>query len=42
MFDRVLSVTLSREKASTTRVTQRNLELTLSLNSLDSHQTRKQ
>ena len=38
MFDGILNATLS-EKASTTGVTQENLELPLPLNSLDSHQT---
>ena len=37
MFDRILNVTLSEEKVSTTRVTERNLKLPLSPNSLDSH-----
>ena len=36
MFDRILNVTLSEEKVSTTRVTEGNLELPLSPNSLDS------
>ena len=38
MFDGILNTTLS-EKASTTGVTQENLELPLLPNSLDSHQT---
>ena len=38
MFDEILNGTLS-EKVSTTRVTQNNLELSLPLHSLDSHQT---
>ena len=37
MFDRILNATLSEEKVSTTRVTEGNLELPLSPNSLDSH-----
>ena len=37
MFDRILNTTLSLEKVSTTRVTEGNLELPLSPNSLDSH-----
>ena len=37
MFDRVLNVTLTEEKVSTTGVTQGNLELLLPPNSLDSH-----
>ena len=41
MFDEILNVTLS-EEASTTGVTQENLELPLPSNSLDSHQTKKQ
>ena len=39
MFVGILNATLSEEKVSTTRVTQENLELPLSPNSLDSHQT---
>ena len=39
MFDRILNATLSEEKVSTTMVTQRDLELPLPPNSLDSHQT---
>ena len=42
MFDWVLNATLSKEKVSTNRVTQGNLELPLPLNSLRSHQTKKQ
>ena len=42
MFYRVLRATLSREKVSTTGVTQGNLELTLPHNSLDSQETQKQ
>ena len=38
MFDWVLNATLSKEKVSTNRVTQGNLELPLPLNSLRSHQ----
>lgn len=41
MFDRVLDASLS-EMASTTAVTQGNLELPLPPTSLDSHQTKKQ
>ena len=41
MFDEILNVTLS-EEASTTGVTEENLELPLPSNSLDSHQTQKQ
>ena len=37
MFDRILNATLSEEKVSTTRVTEWNLELPLSPNSLASH-----
>ena len=37
MFDRILNAILSEEKVSTTRVTEGNLELPLSPNSLDSH-----
>ena len=37
MFDRMLNETVSEEKVSTTRVTEGNLELPLSPNSLDSH-----
>ena len=37
MFDRILNETVSEEKVSTTRVTEGNLELPLSPNSLDSH-----
>ena len=37
MFDRILNVTLSEQKVSTTRNTQGNLELPLSPNSLDPH-----
>ena len=37
MFDRIQNATLSEEKVSTTRVTERNLELSLSPNSLDSY-----
>ena len=37
MFDRVLNVTLTEEKVSTTGVTLGNLELLLPPNSLDSH-----
>ena len=37
MFDRSQNATLSEEKVSTTRVTEGNLELPLSPNSLDSH-----
>ena len=36
MFDRILNATLSKEKVSTTRVTEGNLELPLSPNSPDS------
>ena len=36
MFDRILNVTLSKE-ISTTGITQKNLELPLPPNSLDSH-----
>ena len=39
MFDRILSATLSREKISTTGVTQGNLELHLPPVSPNSHQT---
>ena len=39
MFNGVLNVTLSEEKVSSTGITQGNLELLLSSNSLDSHQT---
>ena len=42
MFDKILNVTLSFEKVSTTGVTQRNLELLLRPNSADSHQTKIQ
>ena len=38
MFDRILNATLS-DKVSTTGVTQENLELPLTPNSFDSHQT---
>ena len=38
MFDGILNATLS-EMVSTTGVTQENLELSLPLHSLDSHQT---
>ena len=41
MFDEFLNVALC-EDVSTTRVTQRNLELRLPTDSLDSHQTREQ
>ena len=37
MFDRILNATLSEEKVSTIKFTEGNLELPLSLNSLDSH-----
>ena len=37
MFDRILNVTLSEQKVSTTRNTQGNFELPLSPNSLDPH-----
>ena len=37
MFDRIQNATLSEEKVFTTRVTEGNLELPLSPNSLDSH-----
>ena len=37
MFDRILNAILSEEKVSTIRVTEGNLELHLSPNSLDSH-----
>ena len=40
MYDRILNVTLS-EELFTTGITQRNLELPLPPNSLDSHQTPK-
>ena len=39
MFDRILNTTLSEENVSTTGVIQENLELPLTPNSLDSHQT---
>ena len=39
LFNGVLNVTLSEEKVSSTGITQGNLELLLSSNSLDSHQT---
>ena len=39
MFDGILNATLSEEKVSTTWLTQKNLELPLPPNSLDSHQT---
>ena len=42
MFDGILNVTLSKEKVSTTWVTQGNLELLLRVNSPDSHQTQIQ
>ena len=42
MFDGILNVTLSEKKLFTTRVIQRNLELLLRPNSLDSHQTQIQ
>ena len=42
MFDRVLNVTLTEEKVSTTGVTQGNLELLLPPNSLDSHDLQAQ
>ena len=42
MFDGILNVTLSEEKVSTTGITQKNLELPLPPNSLDSHQKKKQ
>ena len=42
MFDRILNVTLFDEEASTTDVTQVNLELPLPPDSLDSQQTQKQ
>ena len=42
MFDRILNVTLSKDKVSTTGVTQRNLELLLRPNFPDSYQTQIQ
>ena len=39
MFDGILNTTLSEEKVSITGVTKENLELPLSPNSLDLHQT---
>ena len=42
MFDGILNVTLSKKKVSTAGVTQGNLELLLSPNSPDSHQTQIQ
>ena len=42
MFDGVLNATLSKEKVSTTGVTQHSLELLLPPNSRDSHQTQVQ
>ena len=42
MFDGVLNATLSEEKVFTAAVTQGNLELPLSPNSFDLHQTKKQ
>ena len=41
MFDRILNVSLS-EADPTTEVTQENLELPMSPDSLDSHQTQKE
>ena len=41
IFDVILNVTLFEEKVSSTGVTQGNLELLLTPNSLDSHQTQK-
>ena len=37
IFDSIPNATLSEERVSTTRVTEGNLELSLSSNSLDSH-----
>ena len=42
MFDGILNVTLSKDKVSTTGVTQRNLELLLRPNFPDSYQTQIQ
>ena len=42
MFDGILNATLSKERISTTGVTQENLELLLSPNFPDSHQTQIQ